>query len=665
MAQRTTQKVAPLSTRASVGTVDAKARTVEVVWSTGAKVLRSNWMDGQFYEELDMSPKAIRLDRLNNGAPFLANHDGYDVARTLGVIESARIENGKGIATVRFARAEDDPEADKVFRKVADGIIRSVSVGYRIHRVEKIVTEGEKIPTMRVVDWTPYEISAVALPADAGAGFRSDVPTNDCEITFTRDNQERNQMTEEELKRQAEAEALKRSQEVKAAADAAVLAERERMTSIRSAVRAGKLGDEVAEKMITDGLTVDKARAFVLDEIAKRSEAHVTEPAHVTAVEGGDARDKFVRGATAWLLSRTGDVAERAKKAGAKGFENLELDPGEFRGMSLFDLARESLERSGVKTRGLSRMDLIGKAFTHRSGGYSGTSDFPVLLENVMYKTLLGSYAVTPDTWSRFCKVETVADFRDSNRFRTGSLTSLDSLDENGEYKNKAIPDGEKTSINVATKGNIVAISRKLIINDDMGALSDLMMKLGRAARLSIEEDVYALLAENSGLGPTVGANPFFHSSRGNVNASASAIGVAGIDADRVVMEAQRDINSNEYLNLSPSILLVASGQYAAARVLNNSAYDHDSTKLQKPNAVQGLFRDIVSTPRLSGTRRYLFADPSVAAAIVVAFLEGQGQGPMLESDEGWRVDGTEMKVRMDYKAQVFDPKAALTNAGA
>ncbi len=668
MAQRTTQKVAPLSTRASVGTVDAKARTVEVVWSTGAKVLRSNWMDGVFYEELDMSPKAIRLERLNNGAPFLANHDSYDVARTLGVVESARIENGRGVATVRFAKAEDDPEADKVFRKVADGIIRSVSVGYRVHRAEKIVTEGEKIPTMRVVDWTPYEISAVALPADAGAGFRSDVPTNDCEITFTRDTQERHTMEPEELKRQ-EAEALKRSQEVqaaqKAAADAAVLAERERSTSIRSAVRAGKLSDDIAERMINDGTTVEKARAFVLDEIAKRSDAETESPHEsVTGVAGGDDRDKFVRGVSAWAFEKAGlkDV-ETAAKRGVKGFEKIELDGGQFRGMTLEHIARECLRRQGVNVKGIyDRKRIFDLALERRSNGSTG--DFAVLFENVLYKSMRAAYAVQSDTWRRFCSTDTVQDFKNSNRLLNSSFGTLPVVPENGEYRNLAIPDGSKLSINTETRGAIIGLSRQAMINDDMGALLDVAVRFGRTAGRTIEKQVYDLLALNSGLGPTLSdASPFFDNAlRSNVSTGA-AISVAALDADRIKMRQQMDASANDFLDLMPTILLVSPALESTAKVLNESAYDHTSTSdSSKPNVVRGMFADIVSSPRLSGTRRYLFT--AIKEAIKVVFLEGSGEGPVMESQDGFRVDGTEWKVRIDAKVNSFDPKHALTNAG-
>ncbi len=664
-----TREVPALTMRASFspGSVNEKARTVELVWTTGARVLRGYY--DRFWEELSLDPKHVRMGRLNNGAPFLEDHAGYSVAAVRGVVESAKLDGKRGTAVVRFAKAEDDPEADKIFRKVKDGIIQNVSVGYRVHKLEKVEDGDDKIPVYRATDWEPYEISAVAMGADDGAGFRSEKAEqpNPC-IFISRGTpqEESSAMNETEKKaaddaKAAEAAEQKRMADQKAVEAKAALAERERAAGIRHAVRAAKLDESLAEELVSKGTALDAARALVLDKLATASESVRTEQHTVQITD--DAKDKFLRGATAWLLEKGGarGTVERAVKAGA--LPSIELDPGEFRGMSLLELAKECLRRRGVKTTGMDKMKIVAEAFT-RASGYGTTSDFAVLFENVMHKTLLGAYAVTPDTWSRFCKVETVPDFRPSNRFRTGSFGSLDSLNEHGEFKNKSIPDGQKTAISVATKGNMIALSRQAIINDDMSALSDLTQKLGRAARLSIEQDVYALLLENSGLGPTQSDSAaFFHANRANVGSS-SALSVAGIDADRVVMAQQMDISSNDYLDLRPAILLVPVGLGGAARVLNDAQYDHDDTKLQKPNRVRGLFRDVIDTPRLSGTRRYLFADPSVAPAIVVAFLEGQGQAPVLESQDGWRVDGTEWKVRLDYMAQMFDPKGAVTNAG-
>ena len=100
------------------------------------------------------------------------------------------------------------------------------------------------------------------------------------------------------------------------------------------------------------------------------------------------------------------------------------------------------------------------------------------------------------------------------------------------------------------------------------------------------------------------------------------------------------------------------------AKVLNGAPFDPLANMFQKPNTAQGMFRDVIDTPRLTGTRRYLLADPAIAPIIVVAFLEGQGQAPFLDSENGWRIDGVEWKVRLDFKAQMFDSKGGVTNAG-
>jgi hypothetical protein len=179
--------------------------------------------------------------------------------------------------------------------------------------------------------------------------------------------------------------------------------------------------------------------------------------------------------------------------------------------------------------------------------------------------------------------------------------------------------------------------------------------------------DVYAALALNSNLGPTLSdGNPIFHDRTGIVNniTTSAAISVANLDLDRVAMGSFKDISGNEVLDLSPAILLVSKSLGGTARVLNDAQYDPDtSNKLQKPNMVRGLFKDIVDTARLSGARRYIFADPNIAPVIEVAFLDGQSE-PFMETQDGWNIDGTEMKVRLDYAVGGVGYHGALTNAG-
>jgi len=153
------------------GSFDDKTNTIDVIWTTGATVRRFSWMDGEFDEELIVSPNAVRMDRLNAGAPFLDTHGQWSLTDVIGSVVrgSARIEASKGLATVKLSAAPD--AADRVAR-IKEGTVSNISVGYRIHAVERKETDG-KVPLHRVVDWEPWELSAVPIPADPGAQVRS------------------------------------------------------------------------------------------------------------------------------------------------------------------------------------------------------------------------------------------------------------------------------------------------------------------------------------------------------------------------------------------------------------------------------------------------------------------------------------------------------------
>ncbi|MFD1328287.1 HK97 family phage prohead protease [Mycoplana ramosa] len=145
--------------------------TVEVVWTAGATVRRVTWMDGEFDEELIVDANSVRLDRLNAGAPLLDTHGRWSLSDVIGSVVkgSARLEGGKGYARVLLSSAPDT--VDRV-AKIKEGTVSNISVGYRIYAVEKMEREG-KIPLHRVIDWEPFEISAVPVPADPGAQVRS------------------------------------------------------------------------------------------------------------------------------------------------------------------------------------------------------------------------------------------------------------------------------------------------------------------------------------------------------------------------------------------------------------------------------------------------------------------------------------------------------------
>ena len=105
----------------------------------------------------------VRLDRLNNGAPLLLNHDANSL---VGIVESATLDVGRGrlMATVRLGRST---LAEETYRDIQDGIRRNISIGYQINQMER-QDDGDVV---RVTDWEAFEISLVSIPADSTIGI--------------------------------------------------------------------------------------------------------------------------------------------------------------------------------------------------------------------------------------------------------------------------------------------------------------------------------------------------------------------------------------------------------------------------------------------------------------------------------------------------------------
>lgn len=170
----------PMQTRAMlpINSVDQEKRTVEITFTTGATVRRRRYTGWDtsvpFDESLEVSRKAVNLDRLNAGAPMLDSHSAYSTFSQVGVIERAWLDGNEGRALVRFPSKGVDPASDRMFALVAESIIRNVSVGYSIDEVRVIAPEkAGEVEKRIVVRWTPFEVSFVTIPADAGAQVRS------------------------------------------------------------------------------------------------------------------------------------------------------------------------------------------------------------------------------------------------------------------------------------------------------------------------------------------------------------------------------------------------------------------------------------------------------------------------------------------------------------
>jgi len=195
-------------------------------------------------EILSHEAKAADLSRLNDGAPLLFNHNPD---RVIGVVEGARIDSKgrRGYARVRFSR---NPFAQEVLSDVKDGVLRNVSFGYSIDKMEERGS-GDFVATA----WAPYEVSIVSVPADKTVGIgRALTPTEPAASAApSPDPLPSMESTTPDL-------AVVRAE--------AAEAERSRIAEISALCDKHNMG-EMGRQLVESGRSIDEARAAVLDKM--------------------------------------------------------------------------------------------------------------------------------------------------------------------------------------------------------------------------------------------------------------------------------------------------------------------------------------------------------------------------------------------------------------
>lgn len=617
---------------------DEDDNTIEIVWTTGARVRRNSWWDGPYDEELEVTPGAVRLDRLNAGAPFLNTHASGDLANVLGSIVpgSALVDKGRGTARVKLSRATD--VADAVL-KIREGDVRNISVGYRVHKVVKTEGQDGDVPLHRVVDWEPLEISAVPIPADPGAQVRAGAETYPAII---------------EIK--GARMPVKTNPVALTAAD--VEAERARNDMIVDlATRVGLVG--LGNEHIAKGTSVDEFRGVLLQRLYEdENRAHPGGPGMQTAPAqvANNERDKKLAAAMESALLHRSDPEKFKLEAGGEAFM----------AMPLLEVARVALESiGGIRTSGLSKMAIAGEALKSRAGGLHSTSDFSIILGNVANKTLRAGYEAAPQTFRPLVAVTTVSDFKEVTRAQLGEAPQFEKVNEHGEFKRGTIGEaGEKYSI--ATYGKVVGITRQALINDDLGAFTRVPRAFGVQASQLESDVVWAQILGN----PTMGDNvALFHNTHKNLG-TAGVIGKTTISEARKKMGLQTGLDGKTVLNISPSYIIVSKTMQTDAE-----SFLAPIQPVQQAEAIPAALKalTLIAEPRLDigiprygiagNVNAYYFASAAGTGVDLVelAYLEG-AQGVYTETRTGFDVDGIEIKVRLDVGAKVLDWRGFFKN---
>ena len=699
-------------------TLDESARSVEVVASTQAPVTVFDFEEWQpIREVLLMSgcqiPESGRV-------PLLDCHSREHAGDIVGSFDHIRVEDGpQGPQLVGRAVFSATPDGEAPFRKVVEGHLTDVSVGYdviayqRIRAGEVAVIEGVTYegPLRVTTQWRLLELSCVPVGADSFAKMRSAInnlqparkgkkervmskesgqhergkiaarlrallglreepeeqpaPEEEPRQAVVTDGSgttvEPEQLDDAELDQlvddlgalldEAEAEqegredpqqpedAQREGGDDKNACRSAVLArlmasltpgqrqrfgqQLERQRGIRELARSFQLSPDQEDKLVSSGMSLGRARKQVEDIVAQRQNFG---PGYQVVSVGRTEKESFRAAVQDSLLLRCGTRLEKP----APGADELQ-------GLTLREIAREMVIRSGQRAGGDIRT-IVGRALT--------TTDMPQLLVETSRRTLMEAYEQAPETWRDWCETGTATDFKAGKALGLEGDVTLKKIPEYGEYTDGRLAENAE-EYRVETFGRKLVISRQAIINDDLGALTDMPRMYGEACAALI--DVALKMGDGK---------PLFDSAHHNLfTGKGGAPTVENLGAVVTGMELQQDsfgrvVTIQPRFFIAPIALKTTCESFFNTQITGGPVVGTQAQPLVH-NPYGGDFFRRIYDRRLdldAATTWYLAA----ARSTVKVFFLGGVQAPYIESRDNFDTDGFETKVRMDVGAKAL-----------
>lgn len=587
-------------------TADRDARTVEVIWSTGAPVRRHD-MAGEYIERLSLDAEAVDLSRLEGGS-VLDAHRQSAVRDVLGSVRKAAVDGRRGTALIQFSRR---PEVEPIWQDVLAGILRHVSVGYTVEEWSETTENGARVLT--AVRWTPHEISLVPTPADPGAKIRMENDMTDTDTGAA----ETPPATEMQTR-------------------AAVNAE------IRSIARIAGLDQAWVDSQIDAEADADTARRAAFEALAKRSAPAIrSEQVRVEMGESQDEPGLRARQMGEALYARINPRHELSEPARRYAYATP------------VDMAKELLTLRGESTMGLSPASIVTRAL-------HTTSDFPIILGDTVGRVLRDAYQAAPAGVRRLGRQTTARDFRAVNKIMLGEAPLLEKLNEHGEIKAGTMAEARE-AYKVETWARKIGITRQVLVNDDLGAFADLARRMGQGAAETEARILVDLLEANSGNGPKLSDNKtLFHADHSNKAGSGAAISDTTLSAARLALRTQKGIEDRT-IRVTPKNLLVPPALETDAEKWLATVAPAKATDV---NPFSGSLSLVVEPRLTSATRWYVTADPGEIDGLEYAYLSGN-EGPQVESRSGWDVDGVEIRVILDFGAGFVDHRGWFMNPGS
>ncbi|MCX5888069.1 MAG: hypothetical protein NTY36_01290 [Deltaproteobacteria bacterium] len=288
-----------------------------------------------------------------------------------------------------------------------------------------------------------------------------------------------------------------------------------------------------------------------------------------------------------------------------------------------------------------------------------GTDSWAQIFGDSMYRRLLAEYNLPQyQSWRLIASdIVPVQDFRQNYRMRVGGYGDLPHVGQHDNYLELASPNDQEIGYAVDTLGGLEFLSRRMIIDDQVGAIRRIPINLARAAARTLFKDFFGIFVANPVMGYTPaeagGNKPLFDNAHGNLGST--AMSAAGLTATRVAMRSQTSFDGNDVLGLVPRYLL-------GPNELEEMMFELTKSGLKVPAS-----GELTDLPTLHTGLDYLVldfwndatdwvavADPKDIPTIEVGFLQGREEPEIFIQDQpqqGYMFSSDKLayKLRFEY----------------
>ena len=312
------------------------------------------------------------------------------------------------------------------------------------------------------------------------------------------------------------------------------------------------------------------------------------------------------------------------------------------RRMRLVDIAEDYLRARGIDTRHMDEVQIAELVL-------SGASDFPLALADVMNKVLLAPFAVRPSPWRLFSREIQFNDFKALKLIRRSSAPKMVKLkSEDAEVKYGGYSERQEEVAPETYVGGVM-LTRKIIINDDLGAFAQDTLGLGESVADNRDDIVCSIFTDNAPLSDTYA---LFHANHNNISGTTGG-DVAAVEAAEEKMAAQvetRRDGTTRKLNLNIDTWFGARKEMVEVDKLVNPNYN-------PAEVANGLGRMSLGKPclydqRLAVTPRYYYGICAARTGLVYGGLKGNAN-PRFSSAIDFETEGAKFKAMDDFGAGV------------